>query len=67
MRPMTVPYRQLNGFFRSIIVVGDIHSCWDEFRRLMEVARFDNGDGLVTVGDFLDRGPGSWDGSSMKF
>ena len=58
---MTVPYRQLTGPFRRTIVVGDIHGCWDEFRRLMELAGFGEGDALVTVGDFLDRGPGSWE------
>jgi serine/threonine protein phosphatase 1 len=58
---MTVPYRQITGPFRRTIVVGDIHGCWDEFRRLMELAGFREGDALVTVGDFLDRGPGSWE------
>ena len=58
---MTVPYKQLTGPFRRTIVVGDIHGCWDEFWRLMELAEFGEGDALVTVGDFLDPGPGSWD------
>ncbi|HUU46023.1 MAG TPA: metallophosphoesterase [Acidobacteriota bacterium] len=58
---MTVPYRQITGPYRRTIVVGDIHGCWDEFRRLMELAGFGEGDALVTVGDFLDRGPGSWE------
>lgn len=58
---MTVPYRQITGTYRRTIVVGDIHGCWDEFRRLMTLAGFGEGDALVTVGDFLDRGPGSWE------
>jgi serine/threonine protein phosphatase 1 len=58
---MTVPYHQITGPYRRTIVVGDIHGCWDEFRRLMELAGFGEGDALVTVGDFMDRGPGSWD------
>lgn len=58
---MTVPYQQITGPFRRTIVVSDIHGCWDEFRRLMELAGFGEGDALVTIGDFLDRGPGSWE------
>lgn len=58
---MIVPYRQINGPYRRTVVVGDIHGCWEEFRRLMELAGFGEGDALVTVGDFLDRGPGSWE------
>jgi serine/threonine protein phosphatase 1 len=58
---MTVPYRHIAGPFRRTIVVGDIHGCWDEFRRLLEATAFSAEDVLVTVGDFMDRGPGSWD------
>ena len=58
---MTLPYQQITDPYRRTIVVGDIHGCWDEFRRLMEVAGFGEADALVTVGDFLDRGPGSWE------
>lgn len=58
---MTVPYQQITGSYRRTIVVGDIHGCWDEFRRVTELAGFGEGDALVTVGDFLDRGPGSWE------
>ena len=56
---MTVPYQQITGPYRRTIVVGDIHGCWDEFRRLLEATAFSAEDALVTVGDFLDRGPGS--------
>lgn len=41
--------------------MGDIHGWWDEFRRLMELSSFGEGDVLAAVGDFLDRGPGSWE------
>lgn len=58
---MSPPYQQLSGSHRRTIVVGDIHGCWDEFRRLMELVGFCEGDVLIMVGDFLDRGPGSWE------
>lgn len=54
-------YQNITGPFRRTIVVGDIHGCWNEFRRLLEATTFCAEDVLVTVGDFMDRGPGSWD------
>ena len=58
---MTVPYRRLTAHCRRTIVVGDIHGCWDEFRRLMEQASFGEADALIAVGDLLDCGAGSWE------
>lgn len=44
------------------IVVGDIHGCMDEFNRLLaETDYISNQDLLISVGDFMDRGPDSWE------
>lgn len=40
--------------------VGDIQGCYDEFRQLLELMRFDpSKDKLWLVGDLVNRGPGS--------
>jgi serine/threonine protein phosphatase 1 len=39
------------------IVVGDIHGCWDELRRLLDKCRLSDADELISVGDLVDRGP----------
>ena len=57
---MTTPYQTIPEPVKRTIVAGDIHGCWDEFQRLIEATGFGTGDVLVTVGDFLDRGPDSW-------
>ncbi|MDH5544715.1 MAG: metallophosphoesterase [Gammaproteobacteria bacterium] len=42
------------------IVVGDIHGHFDEFEELLQVTRFDTSrDRLLSVGDYIDRGPHS--------
>ena len=42
----------------KIFVIGDIHGCADQLRRLLERLPFDAGrDTLVFLGDYLDRGP----------
>ena len=46
--------------YSRTIVVGDIHGCFDEFTKLIELVGFDDHDVLVSVGDMLDRGPKSW-------
>jgi len=53
-------YSHVCGRFDRTIVVGDIHGCYDEFHKLCHLVNFDAQDALVTVGDFLDRGPDSW-------
>lgn len=40
-------------------VVGDIHGCADELRRLVEALPLAQGDQLVFLGDYIDRGPDS--------
>lgn len=42
----------------SVIIVGDVHGCVDEFRQLIELAGFDpSRDSVVSVGDIIDKGP----------
>jgi hypothetical protein len=53
-------YSYAIGKFDPTIVVGDIHGCYDEFQELCRLVKFGARDALVTVGDFLDRGPDSW-------
>ncbi len=43
------------------IVVGDIHGCYQELRTLLEKINFTEADLLISVGDMVDRGPGTWD------
>jgi Calcineurin-like phosphoesterase len=43
------------------LVVGDIHGCYDELLVLLQMARIGPGDGIVSVGDLVDRGPKSWE------
>ncbi len=37
--------------------MGDIHACWDEFRRLLEACGRRAEDEVVSIGDLVDRGP----------
>jgi serine/threonine protein phosphatase 1 len=53
-------YSHACGGFDRTIVVGDIHGCYVEFQELCHLVNFGAQDALVTVGDFLDRGPDSW-------
>ena len=41
------------------LIVGDIHGCWEEFTALLDLAALDSDDQIVSVGDMVDRGPGS--------
>lgn len=42
-------------------MVGDIHGCYEELMRLLEDIDFSDQDILVAVGDFVDRGPATWE------
>ena len=53
-------YSHACGGSDRTIVVGDIHGCYVEFQELCHLVSFGARDALVTVGDFLDRGPDSW-------
>lgn len=41
------------------LIVGDIHGCYDELRRLLDDAKYGAGDRLVLAGDLVARGPAS--------
>lgn len=44
------------------IIIGDVHGCYDELKRLLEKAKFDEAaDKLIFVGDLMDRGPQSYE------
>ena len=44
------------------IAISDIHGCIDEFKRLLEKVRYEEGsDRLILLGDYVDRGPSSKD------
>jgi len=44
---------------RKVIVVGDIHGCFDEFMHLLAECNYEPGDLVVATGDLVDRGPKS--------
>lgn len=39
------------------LVIGDIHGCYVELQALLEKAGLSDGDSIISVGDFVDRGP----------
>jgi hypothetical protein len=43
----------------TTLVIGDIHGCWFELQALLDKAGLAEGDGIVALGDFVDRGPDS--------
>ena len=46
----------------SIYAIGDIHGCYDKLRALMDKIPIDmTRDTLVFIGDYIDRGPNSFD------
>ena len=56
------PHRSLaeEDVRKRIIIVGDVHGCFDELCDLLEKARFERGeDRLILAGDFVNKGPRS--------
>ncbi|MDE3090807.1 MAG: metallophosphoesterase [Chloroflexota bacterium] len=41
------------------LVIGDIHGCWNEFQELLDQAGLSDGDEIIALGNFVDRGPDS--------
>ena len=41
------------------LVIGDIHGCFSELQELLDRAVLSAGDEIISVGDFVDRGPDS--------
>ncbi len=47
---------------KNIFAIGDIHGCWDKLRDLMNKIDIDlDHDTLVFIGDYIDRGPASFE------
>lgn len=47
---------------RRKLIISDIHGCYEQFVRLLEVAGYDpKNDQLILLGDYVDRGPQSKD------
>lgn len=44
---------------KRILVVGDVHGCFDELRRLIDRAKVGGGDEVTLVGDLVNKGPDS--------
>lgn len=42
---------------RKVIIVGDIHGCFDEFMELLKECNYNDMDIVVATGDLVDRGP----------
>lgn len=45
----------------SIYVMSDIHGCYDEFMQMLEKIHFSKDDTLICAGDYIDRGPKSFE------
>jgi Icc-related predicted phosphoesterase len=44
------------------ILIGDIHGCYDEFMSLLDKVNYDkDNDRLIILGDFIDKGPKSFE------
>ncbi len=41
------------------LAIGDIHGCFDALRNLVDFVEFRSDDVIVTLGDYVDRGPNS--------
>ncbi len=44
---------------KRLLVVGDVHGCFDELRRLLDKAKVAEGAEVVLVGDLVNKGPDS--------
>jgi predicted phosphodiesterase len=44
---------------KRTLVVGDVHGCFDELRRLFDKAKVTDGSEIVLVGDLVNKGPSS--------
>jgi serine/threonine protein phosphatase 1 len=45
----------------STYVMSDIHGCYDEFKQMLSVIEFTEKDTLIIAGDYIDRGPKSYE------
>lgn len=40
-----------------VVIVGDVHGCFDELRRLLEQCKVDENTTVILVGDLVNKGP----------
>lgn len=45
----------------STYVMSDIHGCYDEFMQMLQIINFSASDTLIIAGDYIDRGPKSYE------
>lgn len=45
----------------SYYVMSDIHGCYDEMIKMFEQVKFTHNDTLIFAGDYIDRGPKSFE------
>ena len=38
-------------------IMSDLHGCFDEFKKMLELIHFSEDDELYIIGDIIDRGP----------
>jgi serine/threonine protein phosphatase 1 len=41
--------------------MSDIHGCYDEFMQMLQIINFSASDTLIIAGDYIDRGPKSYE------
>ena len=52
----------VKNYMEKIFAIGDIHGCADKLHALMDRIPIDYaGDSLIFIGDYIDRGPGSFE------
>ena len=44
------------GFFKMIYVISDLHGCYEEYIKMLELINFNGNDTLYVLGDICDRG-----------
>ncbi len=40
----------------STYIIGDIHGCYDEFMKLLDLIKYQDNDEIICIGDYIDRG-----------
>ena len=60
--------RKIDAKGKPVILVGDVHGCFDEYNKLLATAqsRYGKDAILISLGDIVDRGPGVHDALRMS-
>eukprot|EP01130_Rhizamoeba_saxonica_P000561 TRINITY_DN1052_c0_g1_i1.p1 TRINITY_DN1052_c0_g1~~TRINITY_DN1052_c0_g1_i1.p1 ORF type:complete len:280 (-),score=55.13 TRINITY_DN1052_c0_g1_i1:468-1307(-) len=59
IEPTATVHKTLDKTDGRIIIVGDIHGCYEEFILLLQQANFTEEDTCIVVGDLMNKGPDS--------